>query len=174
MASNSRYNGAYKLISTFILLFTINFIAGCATNTWARSNSLTYQGRLSLRISSDPPQSLSAVFDISGNAQAGELTLSTPLGNTLAKLHWSAESAVLVANGTTSTYASTNELMEHATGTVIPLSALFDWLAGINTPIEGWSTDPANMQNPENLRIVANRTSPLPAVELKIALDKPW
>lgn len=172
MLTNIRENGIFKLISIFILLFTINFIAGCATNTWARSNTTSYQGRLSLRIASDPPQSLSGVFDISGNAQAGELILSTPLGNTLAKLHWSAESAVLVANGTTNTYASTNELMEQATGTVIPLSALFDWLAGINTPIEGWSTDPANMQNPENLRIVAHRNSPLPTVELRIALDK--
>ena len=172
MMPNFAATGIYKLISTIFLLFAINLVAGCALNTPARSGILSYQGRLSLRIASDPPQSMSGGFVISGSAQEGELTLSSPLGNTLAKLSWSAESAVLVANGTTSTYTSTNELMETATGTVLPLSALFDWLAGKDTPVTGWEIDLSHMKNEEQQRLVAKRTSPLPMTDLRIAIDK--
>ena len=169
----------------FSLFFAINLIAGCAINTPAsgafdteystHSNiplRLIYQGRLSLRIASESPQSLYGAFSITGDAQTGELTLSSPLGNTVAKLTWTPQTALLVANNTTTTYPSTEALITTVTGTALPLPALFDWLAGINTPIEGWETDLSNMQNPDNPRLIAKRISPLPTVELRIALEK--
>lgn len=171
------------------LFFTINLIAGCATNTPANGifegkystfNTqpaiASYQGRLSLRIASDPPQSLYGAFIISGDAQTGELSLNSPLGNTVAKLTWTSQTALLVANNTTTTYPSTDALITTVTGTALPLAALFDWLAGINTPIEGWETDLSNMQNPDNSdnrRLIVKRISPLPTVELRIALEQP-
>jgi outer membrane lipoprotein LolB len=173
-----------RLAKLLILFFAINLIAGCAINTTVNgefntekssiSNDLLrigYQGRLSLRISSDTPQSLYGAFTISGDAQTGELSLNSPLGNTVAKLTWTPQTAVLVANNTTTTYPSTEALITTVTGTALPLPALFDWLAGINTPIEGWETDLSNMQNPDNRRLIAKRISPLPTVELRIALE---
>jgi outer membrane lipoprotein LolB len=50
---------------------------------------------------------------------------------------------------------------------------LFDWLAGINTPIEGWEVDLSNIQNTDNRRLAAKRISPLPTIELRIALEQP-
>jgi outer membrane lipoprotein LolB len=176
-----------KLIRLFLCaFFAANFIAGCALNTPAtgiittEDSTLThtplrlsYQGRLSLRIASDKPQSLYGAFSISGDAQTGELSLNSPLGNTVAKLTWTPQTAILVANNTTTSYPSTEALITTVTGTALPLPALFDWLAGISTPIEGWEVDLSNMQNLDNRRLVAKRVSPLPAVELRIALEQP-
>jgi outer membrane lipoprotein LolB len=175
----------YKLITPFILLVTINLIAGCAINTPARAKLdannvnlngkpavFSYQGRLSLRIASDPPQSLYAGFSLNGDAQTGDLTLNSPLGNTIAQLTWTPQSAVLKANNETKAYPSTSDLIENVTGTPIPLSALFDWLAGKDTPAAGWEIDLSQMKNDEQQRLVAKRTSPLPTADLRIAIDK--
>ena len=173
------------------ILFTINLIAACATNTPARgkfegenaaSDSkpaiANYQGRLSLRIASDPPRSLYAGFNLNGDAQTGDLTLNSPLGNSLAQLSWTPQSAVLKANNETKEYASASALIDNVTGTTIPLNALFDWMAGKDTPAEGWEIDLSAMKtsNTSNeaavQRFVAKRLSPLPTAELRIAIDK--
>jgi outer membrane lipoprotein LolB len=178
------------------LLIAIILIAGCVTNTPANDKNntqndnsgdktqvLNYQGRLSLRISSDPPQSLYASFNLNGDAQTGGLTLSSPLGNSLAQLSWTPQNAVLKANSETKEYPSASALIEQVTGTVIPLSALFDWMAGKDTPALGWEIDLSAMNittkhhqsnNNENpvQRLVAKRVSPLPSAELRIAIDK--
>ena len=177
------------------LFFAINLIAACATNTpatttlngeYATLNAppavASYLGRLSLRIASEPPQSLYAGFTLNGDAQTGDLTLSSPLGNSLAQLSWTPQSAVLKANNETKEYPSTSALIESVTGTIIPLNALFDWMTGKDTPAEGWEIDLSNMKSPtaktanssnETVqRFVAKRFSPLPAAELRIALDK--
>jgi outer membrane lipoprotein LolB len=174
----------------FGIFFAIHIIAGCAINTQARTGNgrqleqnngaakvLSYQGRLSIRIASDPPQSLYAGFSLNGDAQTGDLTLNSPLGNTVAQLSWTPQSAVLIANNETKEYPSTSALIENVTGTAIPLSALFDWLAGKNTAAEGWDIDLSAMKiDSSNIdtvqRLVAKRTSPLPSAELRIALDK--
>jgi outer membrane lipoprotein LolB len=172
------------------LLFAIYLIAACATNTTASSvlngkntapNDIpavaSYLGRLSLRIASDPPQSLYAGFNLNGDAQTGDLTLSSPLGNSLAQLSWTPQSAVLKANNETKEYPSASALIENVTGTAIPLNALFDWMAGKDTPAEGWEIDLSNMRTSNAStdtvqRFVAKRMSPLPAAELRIAIDK--
>ena len=177
------------------LIFAINLMAACATNAPVTFNLegkntssnvppsiANHQGRLSLRIASDPPQSLYAGFTLNGDAQTGDLTLSSPLGNSLAQLSWTPQSAVLKANNETKEYLSTSALIESVTGTIIPLNALFDWMTGKDTPAEGWEIDLSNMKTPtaktanssnETVqRFVAKRFSPLPAAELRIALDK--
>jgi len=178
--------GLWRFSRFFSLFLAINLIAGCATNTTtndifegenlsSKSNAsiINYQGRLSLRIASNPPQSLYGAFSISGDAQTGELTLNSPLGNTVAKLMWTPQTALLTSNNITTTYPSTEALLTTVTGTPLPLSALFDWLAGISTPIDGWEVDLSNMQNPDNRRLIAKRISPLPMVDLRIALEQP-
>ncbi len=177
-----------RFIATFtlvILLFAINLIAGCAINTSATAKLgenygnldgkpavLSYQGRLSIRIASDPPQALYAGFSLNGDAKTGDLTLNSPLGSTIALLTWTPQSAILKANNETKSYPSTSDLIENVTGTAIPLSALFDWLAGKNSAAEGWEIDLSQMKNDELRRLVAKRTSPLPSAELRLALDK--
>jgi outer membrane lipoprotein LolB len=55
-----------------------------------------WSGRLSLSVRSEPAQSFSAGFELSGRPEAGELLLSTPLGTTLAQARWSPGQALLV------------------------------------------------------------------------------
>jgi outer membrane lipoprotein LolB len=177
-----------RLIATFtllILLIAINLIAGCAINTPAISKLdentvnldgkpivVSFQGRLSIRIASEPPQSLYAGFSLNGDSQTGDLTLNSPLGNTVGQLSWTPQSAVLKANNVTKEFPSASALIENVTGAAIPLSALFDWLAGKNTAAEGWEIDLSEMKTENTQRLVAKRTSPLPSAELRIALDK--
>lgn len=171
------------------LIFAINFIAACATNTsdkfeFSSKNHIkndstlvfSRQGRISLRVeadSSQPAQSLYGAFTISGSAQAGELTLNSPLGNTVAKLTWTPQSAELTANNATTSYPSTDALLTSVTGTALPLSALFDWLVGINTTVAGWETDVSKVLVPDSAKLVAKRTAPAPTVDLRIALEQP-
>lgn len=175
----------YRSRRAFLTLFAIFLIAGCAAKTPATGENSTQnvdnkinaanfsrQGRLSLRVDSEPPQTLSGAFTLNGNAQQGDLSLSTPLGSILAELSWTPQQAILKANNDTRLFASTDALMQQFTGTVLPLNALFDWLSGRDTPAEGWLVDLSQMSNPESPRLIAKRTSPLPAVELRVVLEK--
>ena len=178
-----------------ISFFAIYLIAACAINTPAiGDNSLkisnkndsnaifSRQGRISLRVEADSSQAAQAAqaaqalygaFVISGDAKTGELTLNSPLGNTVAKLVWTPQSAELTANSTTTQYPSTEALFIALTGTMLPLSALFDWLAGVNSPVEGWEVDASKVLDLENAKLSAKRTHPAPKVDLRIALEQP-
>ena len=87
-------------------------------------------GRLSVRVESDPVRALSGAFELSGNARAGALLLTSPLGSTLAQARWSPGEAVLQTPGTNTRYPDLDALAEQALGERVPLAALFDWLRG--------------------------------------------
>lgn len=127
-----------------------------------------WSGRLSLSVQSDPVQSFSAGFELSGRAEAGELMLSTPLGTTLAQARWSPGQAGLVSGAQERRFNSIDELLRELTGTTLPLAALFDWLRGIPTEAPGWQADLAHSAQG---RLVARRASPAPLVELRLLLD---
>ena len=140
-----------------------------------------WQGRLALRVAPDGPlaqgesgalpqaQSFSAGFELTGNAQTGALLLFSPLGTTVAELNWTAQTATLRANGETRPFGSLAELLKEATGTEIPVASLFAWLAGDNAATPGWLAD---LSQHALGRVVARRSAPLPAVELRLVIDK--
>ncbi|NBY28338.1 MAG: hypothetical protein EBQ71_16015 [Betaproteobacteria bacterium] len=74
-------------------------MVGCATpskpGTMNGSEAWPWRGRLSVRVESQPVQSFSAGFELSGNADAGALTLYTPLGTTAAAMAWSPQLSLL-------------------------------------------------------------------------------
>ncbi|HYF42300.1 MAG TPA: outer membrane lipoprotein LolB, partial [Ramlibacter sp.] len=94
-----------------------------------------WAGRLALQVQDQPGQSFSAGFELRGRADAGELTLLNPLGGVVAQLSWAPGSATLQSGGQTRQYESVDALVAAATGSSIPVAALFDWLAGVNTPV---------------------------------------
>lgn len=165
-----------KAVCAAILFATI-FIAGCAAPTRAgisnQSEVSLWRGRLAVRVESSPPQSqpqaFSAEFELTGNSQAGELTLYTPLGSTAAALSWSAQTAVMHSNGEVRYFESLDALIKQAVGTEIPVVALFAWLAGNNMVVAGWSAD---LSQHANGRITARRTDPAPLAELRLVLEK--
>ena len=124
-----------------------------------------WAGRLALQIESDPPKSFSASFELQGSPEAGELSLYTPLGTTVAVLHWSVDKAELTASGNTQQFDSLETLSAQITGTPLPIAALFDWLAGLQTTTTGWSADLSRL---EQGRLAARRSEPMPSAMLQI------
>lgn len=147
-------------------------VVGCALPPKVGSLKLedtsVWRGRLAVRVEGPSPQSFSAGFELTGSASAGEMTLFTPLGGTVAVLAWSAQHATMRVNGQTQHFRSLNGLINQAVGTEIPVLALFAWLAGDTMAIEGWSPD---LSQRANGRISAKRLTPVPSVELRVVLD---
>lgn len=125
-------------------------------------------GRLALRIDSDPVQSFHAGFDLRGNAQVGELSLFSPLGSTLARMAWAPGQAQLDWNRQQRQFDSIGALTREATGTELPIASLFEWLAGRESQVEGWTAD---LNALAQGKLLANRSQPLPAVQMRLVLD---
>lgn len=150
-----------------LVLAAAALASGCASRRPA--DGRFWSGRMSLQVRSDPPQSFSASFELSGSADQGQLLLNSPLGTAVASARWNAAEAVLTSGQDARLFRSMEELLAQATGAAVPLPALFDWLSGINTPVAGWLADLSGMAEG---RLVARRQIPQPAVELRIALDR--
>lgn len=69
-------------------------------------------------------------FELNGDAQAGQLTLSGPLGMLGAQAHWGQGKAWLITASGRTNYDSLDALIAAALGEAIPVAALFDWLRG--------------------------------------------
>jgi outer membrane lipoprotein LolB len=153
------------------LLFATVFIAGCANTTRATglndAETSSWTGRISLQVQSEPPQAFFAGFELRGTPVQGELMLNSPLGTSLAVLRWAPGEAVLLSSGKTQRFSSVDELIEKATGAAVPLPALFDWLGGKNTALNGWSAD---LSQQAEGKISASRTQPQPRTDLRIVL----
>jgi outer membrane lipoprotein LolB len=108
-----------------------SLLSACASLTPPHAqDSQLLSGRLSVRVDSEPVRALSAAFELSGDARAGALVLSSPLGATLAQARWAPGEAVLETPSTRASYADLDTLAEQALGERVPLAALFDWLRG--------------------------------------------
>jgi outer membrane lipoprotein LolB len=127
-----------------------------------------WQGRLSVQVQSEPPTSMSAGFLLRGDARNGELDLYSPLGTTLGALQWSPKSVQLNQSGSRQYFASMAELTEKTTGAALPIDALFQWLQGTHTPVDGWIAD---LSRASQGTVSARRSMPLPEVTLRIQLD---
>ena len=154
------------LIATFL-------IAGCARKIYRNDLNDTekrlWTGRISLQIQSDPPQAFFAGFELKGRSERGELLLTSPIGNVLGVMRWSPDEAVLESGNETKRFTSVDALLEQTTGAAIPIAALFDWLRGENTRLNGWSADLSGL---DTGRIVATRVEPAPQTRLRIVLDQ--
>ena len=128
-----------------------------------------WSGRMSLRIDSQPVQTFSALFELRGSPESGELSLTSPIGSTLAQLHWSPGEALLKNGSETRRYESVDALIEAATGAAIPVGALFGWLAGRNDPVPGWKPDLGQLANG---RLAAVREAPSPRADLRIVFER--
>jgi outer membrane lipoprotein LolB len=138
-----------------------------AIPTQASPEATHWSGRLALTIESDPVQHFSANFELSGNADKGSLSLSSPLGQQLALAQWDAQQVLLQHNGRSTAYASMDELSAALTGVALPLRPLFAWLRGQAAELEGWQAD---LSRHAQGRLQARRWQPAPAVELRLIL----
>ena len=162
------------------LLAAAVFMAGCAqlggTGDAPAAQNDFWKRRLSVLVASDivmeteQPKSFMASFELSGNAEAGELMLLTPLGSTVARLFWQPGRATLQQGGQERIYASLDELAELATGTPLPVAVLFAWLHGQPQEAGGWKADLSRLK--KDGRLTARRLAPSPAAELRVVLER--
>jgi len=157
----------------WLLAGSLLLLSGCAQlprQAPAEVAANAWSGRLALQVPDDPAQSFSAGFELRGTAVAGELTLLTPLGSTAAQLRWLPGSATLRSGGQERRFESLDALVAGATGTSLPVSALFDWLQGTPTPVPGWQPDLTQL--PQG-RLRAQRSDPPPVADLRVVLESP-
>jgi outer membrane lipoprotein LolB len=124
---------------------------------------------LALQVDGSSTQSFSASFELKGSAEVGELTLFNPIGGTVARMVWQPGLAVLHAHGEERQFDSLVALVAQATGAPLPLAALFDWLHGSSTLVQGWQADLSRLADG---RLVAVRSHPQPTATLHIVLDQ--
>lgn len=161
-------------------------VAACATPPPATLPGDALSGRLSLQVDAHggrAAQSIAAGFELRGNAERGELRLSTPLGTTLVAASWSPEQARLVTPQGETLYADLEALSLAAFGETLPLRALPDWLQGrpwagapgAAQPLQpgpgfiqlGWTVDLARLGTGQ---VLALRADP-PGVRLRAQMD---
>lgn len=147
-------------------LALVSLLGACATRRPLPAGG--WSGRLALRVDSQPPQAFSALFDLHGTAEAGELQLTSVLGQTLATVRWSGAGAELQRGSNVERRGSLDELTRELTGAPIPVVALFDWLAGRDNQVSGWQAD---LSGQPQGRLVARRERPAPAAELRLVVQ---
>ena len=143
-------------------------LTACATPRTNTAGEASWSGRLALQVDGTPPQSFSAGFDLHGSPQAGELQLTSPLGNTLATVQWAPGSAELRQGEQITRRTTLDQLTTDLGGTALPVAALFAWLRGQPLDASGWQADLS--RQPEG-RVTARRIHPLPSAELRIVFQ---
>lgn len=146
------------------------FVAGCASPRMVPVDANAYwSGRMAIQVMKDPTESLSASFELQGSARAGEMIFLSPIGTSLAKLTWTPQLASLEQGSQRVEGASLQSLGTRLTGTELPITALFEWLAGRSADAPGWQVD---LSSHAQGRITAERRLPAPATVLRIVLDR--
>lgn len=161
-------------------------LAACASVPPPAGGGEVLSGRIAVRVDALTPDAparfSSAAFELLGNDRAGELRLSSPLGNVLAVARWQDGQAVLHSGGETRHFDTLQSLGREMLGEDVPVAALFSWLRGrpwAGAPAVrsadgaafeqlGWRVDLARAV--EGL-VVATRAA-LPVVTVRARLDR--
>lgn len=166
------------------------FLAGCAIAPKAIDGvgGETLSGRLAVRVEAAdgvPARSVSAAFELQGDARNGRLDLSTPLGSVLAQARWAPGRVVLATPQGETRFDGLDALTREVLGESLPVAALFDWLRGrpwpgaASTPSLapaepgfeqlGWVVSLARFDDAQ----VAARRERAPVVTVRAKLDRP-
>lgn len=150
-------------------------LCGCSTprlapdvrTTPVPAEAQTREGRLFLRVDSEPPSITQADISLQGTAEAGRLTLYGPLGITHGVLRWSPGEAVWSRGSEQQRDSSLDALLTQSLGTTLPVSTVLDWLDGRAVALDGW--DLVSLPS-SDLPLVARRRFPAPTLELRLRL----
>ncbi len=118
-----------------VLLVAVVLTSACANSPKSAEDvgGETLGGRMSVRVDAlvgAPAQSVSAAFELRGDAGRGRLDLRTPLGNVFAQARWAPGSVLLVTPQGDTRFDDLDALTRAVLGESLPIAALFDWLRG--------------------------------------------
>jgi outer membrane lipoprotein LolB len=105
------------------------WVAACATPP----SPDVLSGRLAVTVEASattPARSVSGAFELRGDDDSGELTLTSPLGNVVARARWTLDDATLATNDGERRFGDLDALARDALGEALPLRALPAWLRG--------------------------------------------
>lgn len=169
-------------------------LAGCATPASAPASASSPQpqrfaGRVAVRVDASPTQGAQAGsfgFELVGTPEAGQFVASGPLGALLARVTWSADGALVEANGNADRFGSLAEAARQLAQALslpaqLPVAAWFAWLRG--QPLPGKPSTPAadgfsqfgwqvNTARAREGRLGAEFAGP-PAASVRVVLDQP-
>ena len=163
-----------RFASLLLCLLTLFFVIGCAAPSRIADDgapTATWNGRLSVRVEATESlasQSFSSAFELQGEAKRGQLLFYTPLGSTAAAITWTPEQASLRNGNDIQSFSDIDALITRVLGTSVPVSALFAWLAGEQSSMDGWQVDQSQF---DSGRITAQRSSPAPRAEIRVILE---
>lgn len=181
---------AWKAVATVIAAAFCAAFAGCASVPRGSVADLgeTLSGRLSVKVDaagSEQARSVSAAFELQGDAERGRLNLSTPLGSVLAQARWAPGDVVLATPQGETKFDDLDALTREVLGESLPVAALFDWLRGrpwpgaassaTVPPAEpgfeqlGWSVSLARFDE----AWIAARRGQAPVVTVRAKVDRP-
>jgi outer membrane lipoprotein LolB len=165
-------------------------LAGCTSLAPNEPSAMGWTGKLGYRVEASASQRIQAgsvSFDLQGTAQLGSLTLTGPLGTTVAKGDWDRDGARLFDGQQTQTHPSLAELgaaLGRALhGAPLPLEALFDWIQGRpwpQAPSEllangGWQQLGWQVQHESKGRLIISRPTQdtMGAIQIRLVLTAP-
>lgn len=140
----------------FLPLIAAALVAGCATAPQATStapvaayrDTIELAGRISVNYQHNGnPESLSGKFDWVQAGQRVDVTLSSPLGQTMAKISVTPDAATLTqTDKQPRTARDIDSLTRETLGWQLPVSGLRDWMQGYATAQDGsrFTASPAN------------------------------
>lgn len=181
------------LLGVATLALALGTLSGCATvqPPMAATDPLarSYAGRMAVKVEGDEARSFTAGFDLQGTDQRGQLALVSPIGTQVGRAVWQPGSVLWQAADGERRFESLDELSQELLGDVVPLGALFDWIAGrpwreqpsrpltdtTDSSTSGFRQLGWNVQTGRAAEgvIVAQRRLPAPTVTVRIKLDTP-
>lgn len=118
-----------------VAALALALLAGCAQ--LPREAAPTTESRLSGRISVNIAGSThsrgtggAASFELTGDAEAGRLELTSPLGTLVARASWQPGRVLLQTPDQERRFDDLDALTRELLGEAVPVAALFDWLQG--------------------------------------------
>ncbi len=160
------------------------FLAACATPQRPPPGTDWLAGKLSVRVEATdtrPERGLSSNFELRGDAERGELHLTSPLGTLVALARWAPGEATLSTPDGDTRFRDLDELARVALGEALPLRALPAWLRGrpwsgadSRGTVEGFEQlgwQVGLVRFAEGL-LVVTRSTPAPAVTLRARLER--
>lgn len=194
-----------KSIYSLLLLIIITLLSACATNQMKSPNTtgqqayqeqIQYSGRISVQYQQDEQeQNLHGNFEWQQKDSTISISLTSPLGQTIANITQSPQGASITEANQETRYADNLEqLLNETVGWTLPVNELKVWLQGFQLnqaqqiqaiphtdnqviSTQGWTLRYVNWQQSESLIIpkridLTRNTSQLGELKIRIVIDE--